>query len=158
MKKRAPIILLQVSNFASGLGNSIVMITIPWLILERTDSPAFAGLVVAISSLPAILVSPIGGWMVDRIGRRSVSISADLLSSLSVAAFPIIALTFGLSNLSILVIALIGAIFDPAGYTARKTLLADVAKKQIAVSITLTGFTMESWGLRGFSGLQLAPD
>ena len=129
MKKRAPIILLEVSNFASGLGNSIVMITIPWLILERTGSPAFAGLVVAISSLPAILVSPIGGWMVDRIGRRSVSISADLLSSLSVAAFPIIALTFGLSNLSILLIALIGAIFDPAGYTARKTLLADVAKK-----------------------------
>ena len=129
MKKRAPIILLQVSNFASGLGNSIVMITIPWLILERTDSPAFAGLVVAISSLPAILVSPIGGWMVDRIGRRSVSISADLLSSLSVAAFPIAALTFGLSNLSILVIAVIGALFDPAGYTARKTLLADVAKK-----------------------------
>ena len=129
MKKRAPIILLQVSNFASGLGNSIVMITIPWLILERTDSPAFAGLVVAISSLPAILVSPIGGWMVDRIGRRSVSISADLLSSLSVAAFPIAALTFGLSNLSILVIAIIGAVFDPAGYTARKTLLADVAKK-----------------------------
>jgi len=129
MKNKAPIILLQVSNFASALGNSIVMITIPWLILERTDSPAFAGLVVAISSLPAILVSPIGGWMVDRIGRRSVSISADLLSSLSVAAFPIAALTFGLSNLSILVIALIGAIFDPAGYTARKTLLADVAKK-----------------------------
>jgi len=129
MKKKAPIILLQVSNFASGLGNSIVMITIPWLILERTDSPAFAGLVVAISSLPAILVSPIGGWMVDRIGRRSVSISADLLSSLSVAAFPIAALTFGLSSLSILVIAIIGALFDPAGYTARKTLLADVAKK-----------------------------
>jgi len=28
------------------------MITIPWLILERTDSPAFAGLVAAISALP----------------------------------------------------------------------------------------------------------
>ena len=104
------------------------MITIPWLILERTDSPAFAGLVAAISALPGILVSPIGGWMVDHIGRRAVSIGADLLSSLSVAAFPIVAATFGLSNLSILLIALLGAVFDPAGYTARKTLLADVAK------------------------------
>lgn len=104
------------------------MITIPWLILERTDSPAFAGLVAAISALPGILVSPIGGWMVDHIGRRAVSISADLLSSLSVAAFPIVAATFGLSNPSILLIAVLGATFDPAGYTARKTLLADVAK------------------------------
>jgi MFS family permease len=128
MNKRAPVVLLQISNFASGLGNSIVMITIPWLILERTDSPAFAGLVAAISALPGILVSPIGGWMVDHIGRRAVSIGADLLSSLSVAAFPIVAATFGLSNLSILLIAVLGAVFDPAGYTARKTLLADVAK------------------------------
>lgn len=104
------------------------MITIPWMILERTDSPAFAGLVAAISALPGILVSPIGGWMVDRIGRRRVSVGADVLSSLSVAAFPIVAATFGLSNPSILLIALLGATFDPAGYTARKTLLTDVAK------------------------------
>ena len=104
------------------------MIIIPWLILERTDSPAFAGLVAAISALPGILVSPIGGWMVDHIGRRTVSVGADLLSSLSVAAFPIVAATFGLSNPSILLIAVLGAAFDPAGYTARKTLLTDVAK------------------------------
>jgi MFS family permease len=128
MERRYPILLLQISNFASGLGNSIVTITIPWLILERTDSPAFAGLVAAVSALPGILVSPIGGWMVDHIGRRAVSIGADVLSAFSVATFPIVAATFGLSNLSILLIAVLGAVFDPAGYTARKTLLADVAK------------------------------
>lgn len=104
------------------------MITIPWLILEETNSPAFAGLVAAISALPGLLISPIGGWLVDRFGRRSVSIGADLLSSISVMGFPIVALTHGLSSTTILVIAVVGAIFDPAGYTARRTLLADVAK------------------------------
>lgn len=128
MRKKLPVALHQISNFASGLGNSIVMITIPWLILEETNSPAFAGLVAAISALPGLLISPIGGWLVDHIGRRTVSIAADLLSSLSVMAFPILAITYGLSSISILVIAVIGAIFDPAGYTARRTLLADVAK------------------------------
>lgn len=128
MRKKLPVALHQISNFASGLGNSIVMITIPWLILEETNSPAFAGLVAAISALPGLLISPIGGWLVDHIGRRTVSIAADLLSSLSVMAFPILAITYGLSGISILVIAVIGAIFDPAGYTARRTLLADVAK------------------------------
>ena len=61
-------------------------------------------------------------------GRRVVSVGADLLSSIAVIAFPIFALTNGLSSSSILLIAVVGAIFDPAGYTARKTLLADVAK------------------------------
>ena len=127
-KKKLPVVLHQLSNFSSGLGNSIVMITIPWLILEETGSPAFAGLVAAISALPGLLISPIGGWLVDHIGRRTVSIGADLLSAVAVVAFPIVALTSGLSSTTILIIAVIGAIFDPAGYTARKTLLADVAK------------------------------
>ncbi len=104
------------------------MITIPWLILEETGSPAFAGLVAAISAIPGLIISPIGGWLVDHVGRRAVSVGADLLSSLAVLAFPIVAFTYGLSSLSILLIAVIGAVFDPAGYTARKTLLADVAK------------------------------
>jgi MFS family permease len=128
VNKYQPVVLHQLSNFVSGLGNSIVMITIPWLILEKTGSPAFAGFVAAISALPGLFISPIGGWLVDHIGRRSVSVGADLLSSLSVMAFPIVALTSDLSSLTILLIAVIGAIFDPAGYTARKTLLADVAK------------------------------
>ena len=128
MSKSTPVFLHQLSNFVSGLGNSIVMITIPWLILQETGSPAFAGLVAAISALPGLFISPIGGWLVDHIGRRSVSIGADLLSSLSVMAFPIVALTSDLTSLTILLIAVVGAIFDPAGYTARKTLLADVAK------------------------------
>jgi len=128
LKKKTPLVLHQVSNFASGLGNSILMITIPWLILQETRSPAFAGLVAAISAIPGLIISPIGGWLVDHVGRRAVSVCAEILSSLAVFAFPIVALTYGLSSFSILLIAVVGAIFDPAGYTARKTLLADVAK------------------------------
>ena len=104
------------------------MITIPWLVLERTDSPAFAGLVLALSALPALLASPLSGWMVDHLGRRAVSIGADLLSAVSVIAFPLFAIFFGLTDIVILVLAVVGAIFDPAGYTARRTLLTDTAQ------------------------------
>jgi MFS family permease len=128
MSKKLPVVLHQLSNLSSGLGNSIVMITIPWLILEETGSPAFAGVVAAVSALPGLLISPIGGWLVDHLGRRAVSIGADLLSSLAVIAFPIVAMTTGLTSTTILIIAVVGATFDPAGYTARKTLSADVAK------------------------------
>lgn len=126
--RKLPILLLQGANLASGVGNAMVTIAIPWLILENFDSPALAGLVVAISSLPPLLISPFAGWLIDTLGRRWVSIVSDLLSTLSVIAFPLVAFSFGLTEWSILLLALFGALFDPAGYTARKTLLTDVSR------------------------------
>ena len=69
-----PVLLLQAANLCSGLGNAMVTLAIPWLIMERTGSAAFAGLVLAISSLPPLLLAPFGGWLVDSIGRRAVSV------------------------------------------------------------------------------------
>jgi MFS family permease len=104
------------------------MITIPWITLEVTDSPAFAGLVVAVSSIPSLLVAPFGGVLIARFGSKAVSIFADLLSAISVVAFPLLALTGNLSGVTILIFALIGAIFDPLGYTARKTMIKPTAE------------------------------
>ncbi len=123
------VVLLQISNFSSGVSNAIVTISIPWLILEKSDSPSFAGLVVALSAIPALIISPISGWLVDHLGRKTVSIGADSLSAISVIAFPFVAWQFELTNSLILILALLGAVFDPAGYTARKTLLIDTAKQ-----------------------------
>jgi MFS family permease len=105
------------------------MITIPWITLEVTDSPAFAGLVVAFSSIPSLLVAPFGGVLIARFGSKAVSVFADLLSAISVVAFPLLALTGNLSGVTILIFALIGAIFDPLGYTARKTMIQPTAEK-----------------------------
>jgi MFS family permease len=124
---RLPVFHLQVSNLFSGISNSVVMITIPWITLEVTDSPAFAGLVVALSAIPSLLVAPFGGILIARFGSKAVSITADLLSALSVVAFPALALTGHLSGWSILLFALLGAVFDPLGYTARKTMIQPLA-------------------------------
>jgi MFS family permease len=127
-RRLLPALLLQGSNLASGLGNAMVMISIPWLILNQSDSPLFAGIVVALASLPPLLISPIAGWIIDHIGRKLVSVISDLLSALSVMAFPLFYYWIGLENTTILLLALFGALFDPAGYTARKTLLVDASR------------------------------
>ena len=49
------------------------------------------------------------------------------MSALSVAAVPIVAMTIGLTYGSILALAIVGAIFDPAGYSARRALIPDAA-------------------------------
>jgi MFS family permease len=103
------------------------MITIPWLVLQETGSPLAAGVVAAVSSVLGVFVSPAVGFLIDTLGRRVISISSDVLSAISVALIPIIAFTTELTFAWILVLAALGAAFDPAGYTARKTLIPDAA-------------------------------
>lgn len=123
-----PIALLQVPNLLSGMSNGVVTIAVPWLVLDRTGSVAAAGLVAAISALPGILAAPLSGWAVDHFGRRIVSIISDLLSAVSVAAIPLVAFFTDLTLPWIIALAMLGAVFDPAGYTARKALIPDVAE------------------------------
>jgi len=123
-----PIGLLQVPNLLSGMSNGVVTIAVPWLVLDITDSVAAAGIVVAISALPGIIAAPLSGWAVDHFGRRIVSIISDLLSAVSVAAIPIVAFFTELNVAWLIGLAMLGAVFDPAGYTARKALIPDVAE------------------------------
>ena len=123
-----PVGLLQVPNLLSGMSNGVVTIAVPWLVLDRTGSVAAAGLVAAVSALPGIVAAPLSGWAVDHFGRRIVSIISDLLSAVSVAAIPIVAFFTDLNLAWIIGLAMLGAVFDPAGYTARKALIPDVAE------------------------------
>jgi MFS family permease len=125
---RRPLYLLEGANALSGLSNAIAIITVPWLIFERTGSATQAGLVVAASAVPGVIISPFVGALIDHYGRKRVSIGSDLLSALSVMLFPIWDSLFVLTFASIATFAVLGAAFDPAGYTARKSLIPDVAK------------------------------
>ena len=125
---RRPLYLLEGANALSGLSNAIAIITVPWLIFERTGSATQAGILVAASAIPGIIISPFVGALIDHYGRKRVSIGSDLLSALSVMLFPIWDSLFGLTFASIATFAVLGAAFDPAGYTARKSLIPDVAK------------------------------
>lgn len=128
MKRPHPFALHQISNITSGVGNGVVLIVIPWLVLDRTGSALAAGTTAALSALPGIFVSPMIGAVIDRLGRRQVSIGADIFSALSVLLFPIIDVVGDLTFGTILALAMLGAVFDPAGYTARKALIPDSAQ------------------------------
>jgi len=119
--------LLQVTNAVSGISNGVVMITVPWIVLELTGSAAKAGLLAALSSLPGIVVSPVVGGLIDRFGRRAISMFSDFMSMVSVLMFLVVNAIGDLTYTWILVIAVLGACFDPAGYTARKALIPNVA-------------------------------
>ena len=132
-------VLLQIANLLSGIGNGAVMVIIPWLVLERTDSAAAAGLVAAVSTLPALVVVPAVGVAIDRFGRKPMSVISDLASAVSVIAFPVVGWLVGLDLFWILILAVLGASLDPAGYTARKSLIVDAARAGKVRLETLNG-------------------
>jgi MFS family permease len=121
--RRRPLLLLEAATLVSGAGNGVAMVALPWLALERTGSATAAAAVAAAATLPLIVASLLSGTLVDLFGRRRTAVVSDLLSLVSVAAIPIVDATVGLNLGLLMLLAAVGAAFDPAGITARETLL-----------------------------------
>ena len=128
--KRGPLLLILFAALMAGAGNGISIVAFPWLVLQRNGSALDASIVAMAGTLPLLVATLIAGAAVDYLGRRRVSMISDLLSGLSVAAVPVLALAFGVDaiNVGVLaVLAALGAFFDPAGMTARETMLPEAA-------------------------------
>ena len=128
--KRGPLYLILFAALMAGAGNGISLVAFPWLVLQRNGSAVDASIVAMAGTLPLLAATLIAGAAVDYIGRRRVSMISDLLSALSVAAVPVLALTFGVDAVNVTVLAVLaafGAFFDPAGMTARETMLPEAA-------------------------------
>lgn len=128
----------------------MTFIAIPWLVLELTGSALSTGIVAALAAIPAIAMSPLAGLLIDRVGRAKISILSDVLSGLSVLMIPFVALTGRLDLWVVAAAALLGAIFDPAGYTARKTLIEPTAKAS-GVSLARANSLHEALFALGFA-------
>ncbi|MBO0679662.1 MFS transporter [Mycolicibacterium sp. S2-37] len=130
--KRGPLFLILFSALTAGAGNGISMVAFPWLVLQRNGSAVDASIVAMAGTLPLLVATLIAGAAVDYLGRRRVSMISDALSALSVAAVPVLALTFGVHVVNVAVLsglAALGAFFDPAGMTARETMLPEAAQR-----------------------------
>lgn len=131
-RSRGPAFLILFAALMAGAGNGISIIAFPWLVLQRNGSAMEASVVAMAGTLPLLASTVIAGAAVDYIGRRRVSMISDLLSALSVAAVPLTALAFGADAINVAVLATLaafGAAFDPAGMTARETMLPEAAKR-----------------------------
>lgn len=129
-RSRTPLLLIMFAALMAGAGNGISIVAFPWLVLQRTGSALDASIVAMAGTLPLLAATLIAGAAVDFLGRQRVSMISDALSALSVAAVPVIALALGADAVNVGVLAALaalGAFFDPAGMTARETMLPEAA-------------------------------
>jgi MFS family permease len=126
-RKLAPFVLLQFASITSVISGSMVFIAIPWLALELTGSAAAAGFVVAMTAIPALLIAPIIGSIIDRFGRCFVAIWAELFTALTVLLIPFISGVWELTVPALIAVSVFRAMFSPGGSTSRKSLVPDAA-------------------------------
>ncbi|HWV34537.1 MAG TPA: MFS transporter, partial [Thermomicrobiales bacterium] len=106
--QRLPIYSLLVTNLISNLGNTLTSLAVPWFVLETTGSASKTGLTAAVTLIPVVVTSFFGGALVDRTSRRGMSIFADALSAITLAAVPFFFLTTGLSFPGLLALMFLG--------------------------------------------------
>ena len=130
--KRGPLFVILFAALMAGAGNGISIVAFPWLVLQRTGSALDASLVAMAGTIPLLVATLIAGAAVDYLGRKRVSMISDALSAVSVAAVPVLALVFGAHVVNVAVLAglaALGALFDPAGMTARETMLPEASQR-----------------------------
>ncbi|SLM92134.1 major facilitator superfamily MFS_1 [Corynebacterium casei] len=140
----------------SALGNSVAGIVWPWIVLERTGDPAAAGLVAAAVAVPSVLFAFLGGYLIDTVGRKPMSVISDIISGLSVAGVVLVDQTLGLTIAWFIILGIVGGVGDIPGMAARSALVGDIAQSSGKTVDYIAGLNQAIMGVSFLVGPALA--
>ncbi|MFB7867587.1 MULTISPECIES: MFS transporter [unclassified Streptomyces] len=129
MRSRTPLATVLAANAISISGNSLTLIGVPWFALETTGSPGKAGLVAFFAAVPVVVSAIVGGPVIDRIGRRRISVASDLVCALALASIPLLNQAGVLRFWMLCALMAVTGLFHAPGETARHVLIPDLAKR-----------------------------
>ena len=110
-------IMVFLGQIVSAFGSAILRFAIPLYLLEVSGSPALFGTVMALSALPMVILSPIGGVVADRVNKKWIMVFVDFTMAGLVVLYM---LTMGAIAIVPMTIAIMMALFastammDPA--------------------------------------------
>jgi MFS family permease len=118
----------------SGLGDRIATIALYLLVFRISGRPLDLGLLAAVQILPAVLLGPVTGLLLDRWNRRLVMVVSDCASAVVVALLP-----FAASVPAVYLLACLLAVGRQFTGPARLALIPDlVAAEQLGAANALT--------------------
>ncbi|NBM17260.1 MFS transporter [Streptomyces sp. GC420] len=128
-RDRRPLATALVANAVSITGNALTVIGVPWFVLQTTGSAARAGLVAFCATLPVVVSALVGGPVIDRVGRRRISIASDVVCGLAVGAIPLLHHAGLLAFWGLCALMAVTGLFHGPGETARGALLPALAER-----------------------------
>lgn len=81
--------LVVIGQIISLFGNSILRFALPLYLLDMTGSSTIYGAVLACSTIPMILLSPVGGILADRVNKRNIMVALDFITTIIILGFSI---------------------------------------------------------------------
>ena len=114
-------------QFASTTGDYCYAVALPWLVLSAHGGVILLGTVLACYGVPRTVLIPVGGVLADKLGPRTVMLTADVVRCVMVAGLAVLAARH-VTSLAALgpIAALIGAgegLFIPASFAIMPSLL-----------------------------------
>lgn len=93
-------ILVVIGQVISLFGNAAIRFAMPLYLLNNTGSPALFGTVTACAFIPAIILSPVGGIIADRVNKRNIMVILDFLTFIVILVFSLLLGRVGLAALT----------------------------------------------------------
>lgn len=126
---RIPLAAVLAANTVSITGNALTLIGVPWFVLETTGSAGRAGVVAMCATAPVVVSALVGGPVIDRVGRRRISVLSDLVCALAVAAIPLLHHAGRLPFWALCTLMAVTGLFHAPGETARGVLVPHLAEQ-----------------------------
>ena len=82
--------LVVIGQIISLFGNATIRFALPLYLLNLTGSSVLYGTVTACAFIPAILLSPIGGIVADRVNKRNIMVILDFFTAAVILAFSLL--------------------------------------------------------------------
>ncbi len=82
--------LVVIGQIISLFGNATVRFALPLYLLNLTGSSVLYGTVTACAFIPAILLSPVGGMIADRVNKRNIMVILDFVTAAVILAFSLL--------------------------------------------------------------------
>lgn len=77
-------IFLILGQVSSLIGNYTLKFALSMYVLEKTGSAVIFATLLAVAMIPTILLSPFGGILADRLNKRNIMVTLDILSGIAV--------------------------------------------------------------------------
>lgn len=104
--------LVVLGQVISLFGNATIRFALPLYLLNQTGSSALYGMVTACAFLPAILLSPVGGIVADRMNKKNIMVALDFFTATVILA---VSLLLGRVNLVLLQASALMLLYGIAG-------------------------------------------
>lgn len=146
--------LLWAGAFVSNIGTWMEAVGVGILVTTSTGKAGWAGLVAAAGFVPTAVLAPFGGALADRVSRRSLLLTTNLVQAGFAAALTVLAATDNASPGAVTLLVLGAGCANAIGFPAYQAMLPDlVPRSDLPSAVALSS---AQWNLGRVIGPALA--